>query len=1087
MTPFARRRDRDAYATIRGFVYQADLTILRWLDLRTGQALELESGEDIDLVADALKTDPFPIDRLLEQVKHLKSNLTMRSVVVLEAMANAIRHRNENVGHKLVIRFSTNARIGREQGLPAGTPAGIGLLELWEKLRKGEDCGIPRADGYRLIKTFVLAIRKPKNFNRKAWRQLNDFFRTADETAIDDLILHVEWATGGFSGERMQPQIEARLLALGKAVDAAQASQQYERLFLHLFKLLCQSGRKTLTPEDLAHHLSLPTLSATDHAILLQVNDRLRLVELRLCSVEQLVYTLDRTVADLTARKVHTRATSKRCFQLPAFCTDFTGRHVEIQRISERLLGESGKAGLAVRGMGGVGKTTLAVRVAHQIKDQFADAQLFIDLKGTTKPLTPTDVMTRIIRDFHPELEKVPDDGHSLVSLYRTALHGKRALILLDNAYDEAQVRPLLSVPPPVRFIITSRNALGLDDVESVPLDLFSPKEAEAFLRSIVGEKGTAEELDAVANLCGWLPLALRVAGDFLRLHDNWSVKHYTEALGKERLKWLKGKTADRDVEAVLRLSAAMLVEDSVELAKRWQMLSVLPGDFFQLAASALWQLNLEAAREELTKLLDHGLVDYDKETERYYLHELMRPIAQDPFEGASYHPGQGESAERIRTAERRFSLHYCRVLGIAERAYLQGKDGVLHGLAIYDLEEENIRQGWDWANLHRSEDRLATELSREYADSSAHIANLRITARDLVGLLTNAIEACRELGDRSGESRAHGNLGRAYLSAGEARNAVQAHEQQLVIARELDDQEGEGVALGNLGVAYRQLCEFPKAIECHKQQLEITRKAGNRRGEGIALGSLGNVYSALGDDKKAVFYWERHVEMAREIGDPHSESVELGNLGIAYRRLREYRKSTEYHARHLTMARQLRDRRGEGRALGNVGLVYLDTGYPKQAVSYFEQDLAISRETGDRRSEASSLGNLGIAHHRMGDSNTAIEYFQRQLVIARDVGDRRGEGNALGCLGAVAGDIGDTKHAIAYFEQSLEISREIGDQHGEGNSCFSIAIALGRSSQRDSAVQFARQALTIFEAIESPMANDVRVFLEKCDEDVSS
>src|SRR5688572_25804687 len=141
MDPFAPKPDRDAYATIRGFVYQADLTILRWLDLQPGQALELESGEDIDLIADALNTDPFPIDRLLEQVKHREKNLTLRSGSVLEAIANAIEYRAANVGHDLVIRFSTNAHIGREQELPADTPPGIGLLELWEKLRKGEDAG----------------------------------------------------------------------------------------------------------------------------------------------------------------------------------------------------------------------------------------------------------------------------------------------------------------------------------------------------------------------------------------------------------------------------------------------------------------------------------------------------------------------------------------------------------------------------------------------------------------------------------------------------------------------------------------------------------------------------------------------------------------------------------------------------------------------------------------------------------------------------------------------------------------------------------------------------------------------------------
>src|SRR5579885_671305 len=146
MGPFAPRPGNDAYSTIRGFVYQVDLTIFRWLDLTPGQELELESGEDIDLVADALNTNPFPLERLLEQVKHRESNITLRSPSVLEAIANAIGHRAENPGHELTLRYSTNARIGREHSLPPSARPGMGLLEVWERLRRGEDTGLPSGE-----------------------------------------------------------------------------------------------------------------------------------------------------------------------------------------------------------------------------------------------------------------------------------------------------------------------------------------------------------------------------------------------------------------------------------------------------------------------------------------------------------------------------------------------------------------------------------------------------------------------------------------------------------------------------------------------------------------------------------------------------------------------------------------------------------------------------------------------------------------------------------------------------------------------------------------------------------------------------
>jgi NB-ARC domain len=270
---------------------------------------------------------------------------------------------------------------------------------------------------------------------------------------------------------------------------------------------------------------------------------------------------------------------------------DFTGREDEIRRMSQRLRSEGGKVGLSsVRGMAGVGKTSLAVYVGHAVKEHFPDAQLVVELNGASeRPLTAVDAMSRIIRAFHPEAGKLPDEETALLPLYRGVLHGKRALILLDNAADEVQVKPLLSVPPPVAFIVTSRNTLALDGVDSVRLDILPPDKARELLRSIVGDNGTDYELNSVAELCGRLPLALRVAGDFLRLHDNWTIQGYTDALRKEPLKRLKGNSMDRDVERVLAFSALILVKENAELANNWQMSSVFPGSFASTAAAAVW------------------------------------------------------------------------------------------------------------------------------------------------------------------------------------------------------------------------------------------------------------------------------------------------------------------------------------------------------------------------------------------------------------------------------------------------------------------------------------------------------------------
>ncbi|MGL6194977.1 MAG: hypothetical protein ACRC2T_09170 [Thermoguttaceae bacterium] len=279
--------DRDAYATIRGFVYQVDLTILRWLELHEGQMLELESGEDIDLV-DAATTE-FPRKRLLEQVKHRDSTITLRSKSVLEAIKNAIVHRENNKTLDITVRFSTNATIGRENKLSTQIPNGIGLLQLWESIRKNENIGISESETIKLIRSQIAKQKKPNQHQTKdftSWKTLQDFFANPDDTIIKDLICHIEWSTGGPSATSTKTEIQKKLTSLGKATDDTQATELYQRLFLVVFKLLCQKGQKRLTSELLEQVFTTPTLSEADRQILQQLQNSVADHEYRITALE---------------------------------------------------------------------------------------------------------------------------------------------------------------------------------------------------------------------------------------------------------------------------------------------------------------------------------------------------------------------------------------------------------------------------------------------------------------------------------------------------------------------------------------------------------------------------------------------------------------------------------------------------------------------------------------------------------------------------------------------------------------------------------------------------------------------------------
>ena len=686
--------------------------------------------------------------------------------------------------------------------------------------------------------------------------------------------------------------------------------------------------------------------------------------------------------------------------QLPADLADFTGREGEVRELVA-LLGEGtgGATISAIGGMGGVGKTALAVHVAHQVVERYPDGQIVVEMGGTSeRPLTPVEAMGRVVHAFKPEL-RLPDDANEVTALYRTTLESRKVLLLLDNAANSAQVRPL--VPPAgCGLVVTSRHNISLPGLRHFDLDALPEKKARKLLRTIVGRRrATNKELDAIVGLCGRLPLALRVAGDFLVVHPDWSAGEYARALADERERLARLRHEDLDVGAALGLSAAQLVRERADLAVRWQMLSVFPAPFERSAAAAVWGVEEEEARDGLSELAARSLVLYEREGGLYRLHDLMRLVAEDAFGFGGGERDVEEERARLGEAAMRHAAYYLEVGSRADALYEQGGEYVLEGLRQFAAAWPHL-----WAaygRMRERRDKAAAQWISAFPDRVLYAWDLRLSPRDRIPILEAAAAAARQIGDRGAEGAHLGNLGEAHRNLGEVQRAIEYYEQALAIARETGDRHAEGADLGNLGNAYYSLGEMQRVIEYHEQALAIAREIGDRRGEENRLGNLGNAYLALEEVRRAIEYYGQALEIAREIGD----------------------------------------RRGEGNALGNLGNAYADLGDARRAIEYHEQALVISREIGDRRGEGNDLGNLGNAYKNLGDVRRAIEYYEQALEIRREIGDRRGEGNDLGSLGIVYKNLGEVQRAIEYYEQALEIAREIGDRSGEAIHCWNLGL----------------------------------------------
>jgi tetratricopeptide (TPR) repeat protein len=608
--------------------------------------------------------------------------------------------------------------------------------------------------------------------------------------------------------------------------------------------------------------------------------------------------------------------------QLPAPPADFTGRTTELAELLEAIQ-KNGVIISGLQGLGGVGKTALALKLAEQLKTRYPDAQFYIDLKGVTQPLAPKEAMARVIHAYHPTAQ-LPENEDEVRGLYLSVLHDKRALLLLDNARDDAQVRPL--IPPQSCFLlVTSRQRFALPGLVSQTLGRMPHDDASILLRKIAPrlDKTNQAEVDKLAELCGSLPLALEKVASALLVREDLTPADYIRRLEdtRKRLKLT-------EIDAALQSSYDLLDPD---MQQRFRFLAVFPESFDLKAAAAVWDTETEGAQDALGVLLNYSLVDFSTTSSRYRLHDLVRVFT-----------GQLLSIEKQLTAELRYSGYYINVLKEAGDLYLQGGESVTKGLALFDTEWANIQAGQAWAAEHTTEHDAIADWCWGYPHVAADCLVLRQRPREFLRWMEQALVAARHLKQRNREGYALGNLGNAYRALGEQRRAIEYYEKSLQLERDLQDRVGEAASLGNLGSVYSELGEQRRAIEYIEQSLVIDREIGRRRAEGEDLGNLGIAYGRLGDYRRAIEYLEQCLQILRETGDRRGEGSALGNLIIAYQNLGEWRRALECQEQRLRIAREIGDREGEGITLWNIAGGFVQLGRLSEAIALVETALEI-------------------------------------------------------------------------------------------------------------------------------------------------
>jgi tetratricopeptide (TPR) repeat protein len=622
--------------------------------------------------------------------------------------------------------------------------------------------------------------------------------------------------------------------------------------------------------------------------------------------------------------------------QLPPLVTGFTGRAAELAVMTE-LLDPAGAAGTvvvsAVAGLAGVGKTALAVQAGYAARERgwFAGGVLFLDLHGYDEaPVGPAQALDGLLRALGVAAEHIPPDAEARAALYRSALAAvsEPVLVIADNASSEAQVRLLLPGPGPHRVVATSRHTLAglgarlldvtvLDEAAGVAL-------LEAALRAARPDDDRAssdrEAAGRLAAICGGLPLALQIAAALLKADPTRSVSELAEELGAERgrlgaLRYDDGSgTAAPSVAAAFELSCRRLDETT---ARIFRLLPVNPGpDVSTAAAAVLSDLPQSEVRGVLGGLARAHLID--GAAGRWRMHDLLRLYTRQLSDAHADADGREQARDRL--------LRYYLDTADAADDHLRALPGT-----VVPAEFTGRDSALAW-------------LDAERPSLVAAVAMAAATGADQVALgLPLALGMYFEWRRRFDD----------WLIT----LAV-----SLTTARQVGDRSVEAAALGNLGVALREVRRFGESITAHRDAAVIYRETGDRHREGNALNNLSSALRQAGRFGEAITAGQNATAIYQESGDRHSEGTGLNNLGMALLQTGRPGESITAHQDAAVIFRETGDRHSEGIALNNLGLALLEAGRPGESITAHQDAAVIFQETGDRHSESIALDNLETA-----------------------------------------------------------------------------------------------------------------------------
>ena len=644
--------------------------------------------------------------------------------------------------------------------------------------------------------------------------------------------------------------------------------------------------------------------------------------------------------------------------QLPADLPTFTGRQRELSVLLAATSRPTERATTvvisAIEGMAGVGKTQLAVHVAHELvrTGNFADVQLYVNLHGFDPeqlPADPSQVLAAFLRQLGVPAAHIPAGRGERAAMFRDRLQGRPALVLLDNAANEDQLKDLIPAHPDCLVLVTSRRSLAaLDGAEHYHLDVFAEQEALDLLVRVVGPERVAAEMAAareIARACGYLPLALSILASRLRARPAWSLGYLATRL-KRGLSTVE--TRGRTLRQVFELSYRSLPEP---LSEVFRSLGLHPcTDFTAASVAALLGQGLEETEEMLEDLVDEHLLQ-QRSAGRYALHDLLRLYAAE-LSGDIH--STARQASRHRLADWYLHSTYRAALAIKTVELPEIESAEAH---VVPLAFDSHDQALVW--LDEEQENLGAVV-RWAADSGLpeHVWRMALHQKGYFMLRWRLEEYA--------ESHA------LALSAGEA----------------LDNRYAQARAHHGMGVAYSQLKQLDVAEPHLQTAVEIFASIDERKLEAAALADIGLIHEARGNYHAAVTAYDDALTVLEDVDDSRrTRGVIRLNAGWFRYLVGDHTGALNNYTQALTDLRSAGEVRGEAIVLGNVAILHRSTGDLARALHYFDEQYQISLSIGDEYFQAQSLMGSALSLEALGKTAEASDLRTRSLVLAAKVG----------------------------------------------------------------------------------------------------